>query len=193
MHYVAAENEIAGQTDQSEPWYAAYTKHQHEKTASQLLSGKGFQVFLPLYRAEHCWKDRNKVVSLPVFPCYLFLRTSLERRAEVLRTPGVFCLVESAGRPCEVPESEIEAVRRIAQVQARIEPHPYLKCGERVRVREGALVGIEGVLAKVRNRYRVVLSVELLQKSVAVEVDLSDLERLSPQREVPGDPFKRAN
>jgi len=166
---------------QLEPWYAVYTKHHHEKTASELLAGKGFEVFLPLYRAERRWKDRNKVVSLPLFPGYLFLRTSLGRRVEILRTPGVFWLVESAGRPCEVPDLEIEALRRVTESPARIAPHRFLKCGDAVRIREGALAGIEGILTRVRNRYRVVLSVELLQKSIAVEVEASLLEPIGPQ------------
>lgn len=163
---------------QSWPWYAVYTKHQHEKTACELIEGKGFEVFLPLYRAEHRWKDRTKVVSLPVFPCYLFVRTDFERKLEILKTPGVFSLIESGGRPCEVPNSEIEAIRKITQSQAKVEPHPYLKCGDYVRVRQGALAGIAGVLSRVKNRYRVVVSVDLLQKAVSVEVDIASLERI---------------
>jgi len=170
-------------TIQPWPWYAVYTKHQHEKTASDVLAGKGFEVFLPLFRTEHRWKDRTKVISLPLFPCYVFLRTSSDRKLEILRTPGVFWLVESAGRPCAIPDSEIEAVRRIMQSSAKVEPHPYLKCGDYVRVREGPLAGIEGVLTRVRNRCRVVLSVELLQKAIAVEVDFSAVERINPRWE----------
>jgi transcription antitermination factor NusG len=163
------------------PWCAVYTKHQHEKTASELLARKGFEVFLPLYRAARRWKDRTKIVSLPVFPCYLFLRTSFDRKSEILQTPGVFWLVESGGRTCAVPDSEVEALRRITESSAKIEPHPYLRCGDYVRVREGALAGIEGALIQVRNRYRVVVSVDLLQKAVTVEVDFSVLERIEPR------------
>lgn len=148
--------------------------------------GKGFEVFLPLYRAEHCWKDRKKIVSLPVFPCYLFVRTDFESKLGILQTPGVFWLIETGGRPCEVANSEIEAIRKITQSPARFEPHPYLKCGDRVRVRQGALAGIEGVLIRVKNRYRVVLSVDLLQKAVAVEVDISLVERVCRRVETTG-------
>src|SRR5215467_8290799 len=178
-------NDVEGEelTLQSRPWCAIYTKHQHEKTACDLLTGKGFEVFLPLYQAKRQWKDRTKIVSLPVFPCYLFLRINLGRRLEILQTPGVFWLVESAGRTCEVPNSEIEAVRRITQSSATVEPHPCLKCGDHVRIRQGALAGIEGVLTRVRNRYRVVVSVNLLQKAIAVEVDLSMVERICPEGE----------
>ena len=159
-------------------WYAVYTKHQHEKNSSDLLERKGFEVFLPLYRAERRWKDRTKVAWLPIFPCYLFLRTSLDRKLEILRTPGVFWLVENGGRACPVPESDIEAVRRITESSGNVEPHPYLKCGTAVRVRSGALTGIEGILVRTKNSDRVVVSVSLLQKAIAVEVNLSSLEPL---------------
>lgn len=176
MHLKMRTSEGEGEAQQSWPWYAVYTKHQHEKAACELLSGKGFEVFLPLYRAEHRWKDRIKVVSLPVFPSYLFVRTDFERKPEVLQTPGVFWLVESGGRPCEVPNSEIEAVRKITQSPTKAEPHPYLKCGDYVRVRKGALAGVAGVLVRVKNRYRVVVSLDLLHKAIAAEVDYSMVE-----------------
>lgn len=163
-------------------WYAVYTKHQHEKTASDLLMKKGFEVLLPLYRAKHRWKDRTKVVCLPVFPCYLFLRGGLEKKLEIVKTPGVFWLVESGGRACEVPESDIDVIRKITQSSVRIEPHPFLKCGDLVRVRSGPLTGVSGILTRVKNNYRVVLSVELLQQAVAVEVDLSIVEPLDRTR-----------
>jgi transcription antitermination factor NusG len=157
----------------TDAWYALYTKHQHEKSAADLLARKGFEVLLPLYSAAHRWKDRSKVVQLPVFPCYVFLRANLVRKLEVLRTPGVFWFVGSSGRACPVAEQEIDAVRRVTQGPARFEPHPYLKSGDRVRIRSGALAGIEGFLIRFKNVYRFVLSVELLQKSVPVEVDIS--------------------
>lgn len=176
MHLKMSGSEGEKKAPQTLPWYAVYTKHQHEKAASELLSGRGFEVFLPLYRAEHRWKDRTKVVSLPVFPSYLFVRADFERKLEVLQTPGVFWLVESGGRPCEVPNSEIEAVRKITRSATKAEPHPYLKCGDYVRVRKGALAGIAGVLVRVKNRYRVVVSLDLLHKAIAAEVDYSMVE-----------------
>lgn len=164
--------------DGTESWFALYTKHQHEKAAAFLLQRTGFEVFLPLYHEVHRWKDRNQKVQLPVFPCYLFLRTSLARKAEVLRTPGVFSIVESGGQPCAIPEGEIEAIRRTANSRAHFEPHPFLNSGDRVRIRSGPLAGIEGILTGTKKRHRVVLSVELLRKSVGVEVDLAILERI---------------
>ncbi len=163
----------------SAAWYAVYTKHQHEKKASEVLARKGFEVLLPLYKAAHKWKDRTKIVSLPVFPCYVFLRTKLDRKLEILTTPGVFWLVENAGRACPIQESDIEAIRKINRSGAQAEPHPYLNCGEHVRVHSGPLAGLKGILTRIKNRYRVVVSVEVLQKAVAVEVDSAILEPLA--------------
>jgi transcription antitermination factor NusG len=158
------------------PWYAVYTKHQHEKVACDFLLRKGFEVFLPLYSATRRWKDRKKVVQLPVFPCYLFLQANLERKIDILRAPGVFNLVESGGRACEVPQSDIDGIRKIVQSSARTEPHAMLKSGEYVRVSQGPLAGLEGVLTRMKGNYRLVLSVEVLQKGIAVEVDLAMVE-----------------
>jgi transcription antitermination factor NusG len=160
-------------------WYAAYTKHQHEKKAAEYFSRNGFEVFLPLYAASHRWKDRTQIVSLPLFPCYVFLKTNLARKLDILRTPGVFGLVGNGGGAVAIPDFDLEMIRKVTESRSRIEPHPYLNCGDRVRVRVGPLAGSEGILTKVKNRYRVVVSIELLLKSVAVEVDLSALERLN--------------
>lgn len=160
-------------------WHALYTRHQHEKTVAELLSNKGFETFLPLYSAVHRWKDRNKVLSLPLYPSYVFLRGGLGRRLAILTTPGVMGVVGFAGRPSTIPDAEIEAVRQVIRSRLSVEPHPFLKCGDWVRVKSGALEGIEGLLVRKKNLYRLVLSVELLQKSVSVEVDASAVESTS--------------
>lgn len=166
----------------TEPWYAIYTKFQHEKTAASLLEKKEFDVFLPLYRTIHRWKDRNQMVVLPLFPCYLFIRAALDRKLDVLRTAGVRWIVENSGYSCTVPDAEIEAVRKICSIGKRFQPHPFLKQGDLVRVWTGPLTGTEGFFLRVKNQYRVVVSVDLLRKSVAVEVDLADLDFLSTGR-----------
>jgi len=168
----------------STAWYAVYTKHQHEKSAKSILAQKGFEVLLPLYRSAHRWKDRTQIVLLPIFPCYLFLRASLNRKLEILRTPGVFWLVENAGHACAVPDSDIEGIRKITEGAAHAEPHPFLKTGMRVRVKVGPLAGVEGILSRVKNQYRIVLSVELLRQAVSVEVDISIVEPLGASRGV---------
>lgn len=169
----------ASTAETPESWYALYTRHQHEKAATVQLESKGFDVFLPLYRAVHRWKDRNQTVQLPVFPCYVFLRANLTKRVEILRTPGVLSIVGSGGQACAIPEGEIDAIRRVANSRAHFEPHTFLKSGDRVRVLSGPLAGIEGILQRVKNRYRIVLSVDLLQKAVGVEVDITTVERLN--------------
>ena len=159
-------------------WYALYTRHQHEKAVANILSNKGFEVFLPLYTAAHRWKDRTKQLSLPLFPSYVFLWSCLDRRLDVLTTPGVHDFVGWGGRPAPIPQTEIEAVRRTVETALRVEPHPFLRCGDRVRVRHGSLAGIEGILVRKKGLFRLVLSVEMLAKSVAVEMDVSAVERV---------------
>jgi transcription antitermination factor NusG len=164
-------------------WFAIYTKHQHEKLAACSLAYKGFEVFLPLYTAVRQWSDRTKELSLPLFPCYLFLRRGLEQRLSILTTPGVQGLVGFAGVAAIIPDVEIEALRRSIARSVRVEPHPFLKCGDWVRVKCGPLEGIEGILVRNKSQFRLVLSVELVQKSAAVEVDAWVVERVQrPER-----------
>jgi len=160
-------------------WYALYTRHQHEKTIAHSLSNKGFEVFLPLYNAAHRWKDRTKQLSLPLFPCYVFLRTRGHEWLPVLTTPGVHMVVSYAGQPAAIPGAEVEAIRRALESSKHVEPHPFLKTGDWVRVRSGSLAGIEGVLVRRKNQFRLVLSVEMLGKSAAVEVDVATVERIA--------------
>jgi transcription antitermination factor NusG len=177
-----ARGETRGVALVAEAWYAVYTKFQHEKRAASLLEKKGFEILLPVYRTVHRWKDRNQMVVLPLFPCYLFSRTNLERKLDILQTPGVQWLVESVGRACAIPDSEIEAVRKVTSVASRVEPHPFLKRGDRVRVCSGPLAGTEGLLERIKNQYRLVVAVELLQRSIAVEVELSNVEAVKESR-----------
>jgi transcription antitermination factor NusG len=158
-------------------WYAIYTRHQHEKSAAQLLSHKGFDTFLPLYSATHQWKDRKKEVSLPLFPCYVFLNGDLGRSLDVLKTPGVVGFVSSAGQPAVIPTEQMEAVRHVV-LRSRAEPHPFLQTGDRVRVRAGSLAGVEGILVRKKNLCRLVISVDILGQSVATEIDASLVERV---------------
>jgi transcription antitermination factor NusG len=160
---------------EKEPWCAVYTRHQHERTVGEMLEAKGFEVFVPLYDSTRKWKDRRKVLSLPLFPGYLFVRGAIERRLPVLTTPGVHMLITRGERIATVPEEEIDAIRRTLQGQFRVEPHPFLRCGERVRVIRGPLEGVEGILARKKNLYRLVLSVEMLAQAVAVEIDAHDI------------------
>lgn len=166
-------------------WYAVRTRHQHEKAVAHVLSDKGFEVFLPLYTIGRRWKDRLKQLNLPLFPSYLFLRADRARRVEVLRVPGVYQFVCFAGIPSAIPEEEIAVVRRLLQTPTQVQPHPFLRIGDRVRVMSGPLAGIEGILVRQKNQWRLVLSIEILTRSVAVEVELSKVEKSSTGAVVP--------
>ena len=164
------------------PWFAAYTRYQHEKGVAEILANKGFETFLPLYCVTHRWKDRLKPLSLPLFPCYVFLQGPLTRRAEILTTPGLHWLVGCGGRPSEIPRTEVEALRQAIGEGVKVEPYPFLKYGDWVRVKSGPLAGIEGILVRKKNHSRLVLSIELLQKSAMVEVDGFAVERVGGER-----------
>jgi transcription antitermination factor NusG len=159
-------------------WYALYTRHQHEKTIAGILSNKGHEVFLPLYGAAHRWKDRTKQLWLPLFPCYVFIKGGLDHLLDIVSTPGVYTIVSWASRPAIIPQVEIEAVRALIANCSRVEPHPFLKCGDRVRVTCGPLQGLEGILVRKKNLFRLVISLEMLGRSAAVDIDTSRLERL---------------
>jgi transcription antitermination factor NusG len=161
------------------PWYALYTRHQHEKMVDQILTNKGFSTFLPLYATTHTWKDRTKALSLPLFPCYVFLKGGIERRLQILTTPGIYGLVSSAGQPAAIPDIEIEAIRRVVESGTRVEAHPFLKCGNWVRVKCGPLTGIEGILVRKKNISRLVLSVEILGTAASIEVAAFQVEAVN--------------
>ncbi len=123
-------------------------------------------------------------MSLPLFPCYVFFRTNFERRLKVLITPGVHFLVSFAGQPAPILDSEINAIRKALESGFRVEPHPFLRCGDWVRVKSGPLADVEGILLKRKSSYRLVLSCQLLGKAVGVEVDALSVSRISSPSKV---------
>jgi transcription antitermination factor NusG len=161
-------------------WHALYTRHQHEKAAAQTLSNFGHEVFLPLTCVAHRWQDRTKRVWLPLFPCYVFIRGGFDRRIQILSTPGVISPVTNAGRPAVIPRVQIEAVRRVIESALEVEAHPYLRSGDHVRVVAGPLRSIEGILVRMKGVSRLVVSIDMLGTSAAVEVDLSCIEAVRP-------------
>ena len=157
-------------------WYAVYTKSRHEKRIKEQLDGRSIESFLPLYQAVHRWKDRRVAVSLPVFPGYVFVRISLpEHRLPVAALPGVVNLVGRPGCPTPIADQEIEALRICSAHRRRMVPHPYLMAGGRVRVRNGPLADMEGILIRQKGKSRLILSVNLIARAVAVEVDAGDV------------------
>jgi len=161
-------------------WHVLYVRHQHEKAIAETLSKRGFEAFAPVYGADRKWKDRTKHLMLPLFPCYVFLHGGIKHKSTILATPGVCSMVGVAGKPATILDAEIEAIRRATSRGVAVEPHPYLRSGDRVTVRSGRLAGIEGILVRRKNSLRLVLSAELLERSIAVEVDVNDVEPLPP-------------
>jgi transcription antitermination factor NusG len=170
-------NESIRAAGESSPqWFAAYTTPRHEKYVSEMLTERRVETFLPLYRSARQWKKSCPVVlELPLFPTYVFVRIARNARGAVLSMPGVISIVGSSKEPWPLPECEIEALRQGMQTR-KVEPHPYLKVGEKVRVKSGVMTGVEGILIRKKNEFRVVLSLDAIMQSVAVEVGADDLE-----------------
>jgi transcription antitermination factor NusG len=173
------ENKMSYGTEDSRPhWFAAYTIPRHEKHVQELLTERGIENFLPLYRATRQWKKScPAVLDLPLFPTYVFVRIGRMARGRVLSMPGVLSIVGSPNRPWPLPDSEMEALQLGIQAH-KIEPHPYLRFGETVRIKAGLMSGVEGILIRKKNEFRVVITVNTIMRSVAVEVDVDDIEPL---------------
>jgi len=157
------------------PWYAVSTRSRHEKSITRLLEARSVECFLPLYQSVHRWNDRNALVNQPVFPGYVFVRIDLAKRMQVLSAPGVVNFVGPHGHPAPIPEEELTALRQCLDRQVGMEPHPYLAVGSRVRIRQGLLAEMEGILVRKKGQFRLVLSVHLIARSVALEVDACDV------------------
>jgi transcription antitermination factor NusG len=156
-------------------WFAAYTSANHEKRVAQQLESRSVEHFLPVYESVRKWKDRRVRLQLPLFPGYVFVRMALRDRLRVLAIPGVARLVGFDGRPTAVPAEDIEAIRSFLEGKRDLQPHPYVHYGQRVRVLTGPLAGFSGIVVRQKNRTRFVVSFDVLERSVAVEIDDSDL------------------
>lgn len=154
-----------------ESWYALYVRPRHERVIEQSLLGKGYVAFCPFYRARRKRSDRTKDVDVPLFPGYVFCRFDATQRLPILTTSGVVTIVGTRKLPEPVEEAEIESIQAIVKSGRAIQPWPFLRAGQKVRIQAGPLCGVEGTLLQVKNEYRLVASVSLLQRAVAVEVD----------------------
>lgn len=157
-------------------WYATYTRSRHEKVVAQQLKDRDIETFLPVYRSWRRWKDRRKAIDSALFPSYVFVHIASQERMRVLQVPGVVHLVEFQGQLASLPEHEIDSLRRGLEHQVYAEPHPYLRIGRRVRVINGPLSGVEGILARKDERSRIVISIDAIMRSIAVEIDVTDVE-----------------
>jgi len=162
--------------DSSKRWFAAYITPRHEKHVSDILTQRRIENFLPLYRTNRQWKrSRPIVLELPLFPTYVFVRIDRRTRGTVLGTPGVLSIVGSSKESWPLSDSEIEALRS-GLLGRKIEPHPYLVVGERVRIRSGVMAGTGGILVRRKSDLRIVITLDAIMRSVAVEVDADDVE-----------------
>lgn len=164
-------------TSQSLEWLAIHTWSRHEKSVCHQLRGKQIETLLPLYRSQKRWKNGQKAtVELPLFPGYLFARVDLQNQLPVLQTPGVVKFVGFGRKPVSLSETEIEQLKIAATHGASASPHPYLTVGDRVRIKCGPFLGMPGILLREKHGVRVVLSVELISRSISVELDAADVE-----------------
>jgi transcription antitermination factor NusG len=161
-------------------WYAVYTRSRHEKQVEAMLRRQALETYLPLRRAWSRRQDRRVTVELPALPGYLFVRCALhgEVRAQIKKASGVIRLVENAGRPCAIPEREIESLRVVLARSYEAEMHPYFNVGDRVQVARGPFVGAAGFLVRIApGRHKLVVAVEFVNQAVSIEIDPADLDR----------------
>lgn len=159
-----------------EHWYAVSVLPRHERLVARHLEHRRLNYFLPVYRSVRRWKDRRKELEVPLFPGYVFVNLNLRDRLGVLRAPGVVQFVTFQGQPAAVPDSEIRALESSLSAGLRPLPHPYLRQGRKVRVKSGPLRDAEGVMIRRKEGFRLVLSIDLLMRSVMLEVDEVDVE-----------------
>ena len=177
-----ATNRAITSVEPSMQWYALHTRSRHEKSIAARLEAQATETFLPLHRSRHTWKNGvHADVDLPLFPCYLFARIGVHDRLRLLQTPGVLGFAATSARPIAIANEEIAALRKVTK-GLRAEPHPYLSCGDRVKIVAGPLAGMEGVLTRRKHEYRVVLSIEAIMRSIAVEVSEFEIEPTEKRR-----------
>ncbi|HXC94882.1 MAG TPA: UpxY family transcription antiterminator [Edaphobacter sp.] len=168
--------------DSSLGWYALHIRSRHEKRVAERLISQDTETFLPLHRSRHTWKNGVHVdVDLPLFPCYLFARAAIHDRIRLLQHPGVLGFAACSARPTVISNEEI-SILRAATEDLKAEPHPYLSNGDAVRIVSGPLAGITGILTRRKEKYRVVLSIEAIMRSLVVEVSEFEIEPMEKKR-----------
>jgi transcription antitermination factor NusG len=162
-------------------WYALHVRTRHEKSVAAILRNKGFDEFLPLYQSRRQWTQRVAEIDLPLFPGYVFCRFEPgERRIPIVTTPGVMGIVGFGGKPVPVDDNEIEAIHRVLDIGIAAEPWKYTPSGQRVRIEHGALAGLEGIFVEVKKNHRLLLSLSLLQRTVAIQIDAACVVPVKP-------------
>lgn len=157
-------------------WYAVYTYGRHEKKVAAQLAEKSAVCFLPLRRVMSRWKDRQKLVEFPLFPGYVFVNIPLTEKLKVLSTGGVVSLIGFNSKPEPIPAEQILAIMAFMEENLAYDPYPYITEGKRVEIKHGLLKGLQGILVRKKSAYKFVISVDIIQKSVALEIDAADVE-----------------
>lgn len=169
-------------TPEINQWFALQVRTRWEGSTSVLLSGKGYQTFLPTYKTKKRWCGKFREVETPLFPGYVFCQFEAQKRLPILVTPGVISVVSSGRIPLPVNEGEIAAIRQVVASGLHAEPWPYLEIGQRVRIESDSLQGIEGILLSLKGNHRIVVSVSLLRRSVALEIDRASVRPIDVGR-----------
>ena len=182
MNVIAQTGEEFGAQFFEPQWYATYTRSRHEKRIAEQLEQRSVECFLPVYETVRQWKNGKFKVQFPLFPGYVFVRIPLKERLRVLEVPGVVRLVGFHGKPTPLPQSDIEIMRDALRTGVEAEPHPYLKVGAKVRIKSGPLSGLQGILLRRKGKPRVVVSVDLIMRSIAIDIDATEVEPLREAR-----------
>lgn len=160
-------------------WYAVYTRSRHEKVVAEELWQRGVEVFLPLRSVISKWKDRRKEVQFPLFPGYIFVNVEMQQqRLDILKAQSVVRIIGQHGEPEPVPDDQIVAVKTLVFSRLPYDPYPEMVVGDRVRIIRGPLRGLQGYLVEKKNRFRFVVTVDLIQQAVSCEIDASDIEKI---------------
>lgn len=161
-------------------WFALRTRPRHEKVVTSQLESSGIETFLPLCAQVRTWSDRRKTVEFPLFPGYVFVKTSwvTQARVRVFQAKGVLGFVGPSNQATSIPAEQIEAVRSLLHLQIECRPHPYLNVGQRVRIQNGALQGLEGILVRIASDHSLVVSVDLIHRSVAIRLEGYEVDPL---------------
>lgn len=160
-------------------WYAIHTRSRHEFVVQSELLKKNYEVFLPTVDKLRKWKDRKKIVTFPLFPGYLFVKfeATKENMIDILKTRGVSNILGTSPlQPINVPDEQIENLRKVVLSKCEVDPYPYLKEGEVIRIKKGILEGVTGILVKKEDFHRLVICVDLLQRAVSIKLDATDVE-----------------
>lgn len=162
---------VSRSSNGSYPWYAVRVRSNFEKNVGLSLQARGYEQYVPLYIKRSHWSDRVASLEVPLFPGYLFCRLNIQQRLPVLTAPGVVSIVGFGNGFLSVPDPEIDAIQRALASGSLVLPHPYLRTGQRVRIERGSMTGVEGILLTVRDDYRLIISVNILMRSVAVHIE----------------------